>query len=230
MNHIVSGCLMILWMVVTVPALAEDICAPKQNASNPTRDLPPQPKEICAGLPTGGTINGIVCPPDRDVDGVADDRDRCPNTPKWVAVDALGCPLDEDQDRVPDYLDRCPGTPPGVKVDAKGCWILKLSIPFEAGKSELKPTPHTQLDRVACLLRQGSAKMEIQGHTDHLASESVYPGLDKRRAQAVANYLIYRGVKPESLIVLGFGATKPAVNPKNAAAQTKNNRVELHPR
>lgn len=85
---------------------------------------------------------------DSDMDGVSDNKDKCPDTPAGVAVDANGCPLDTDGDGVADYLDdcptiagltslkgcpdtdgdgvadkddKCPDTPKGVKVDATGC-------------------------------------------------------------------------------------------------------------
>jgi len=85
---------------------------------------------------------------DTDMDGVSDNKDKCPNTPTGVAVDANGCPVDTDGDGVADYIDecptvagltslkgcpdadgdgvadkndKCPDTPKGVKVDAFGC-------------------------------------------------------------------------------------------------------------
>lgn len=89
---------------------------------------------------------------DSDMDGVPDNKDKCPNTPLGVAVDKNGCPLDSDGDGVADYLDdcptvaglsslkgcpdedgdgiadkydKCPGTKKGVKVDASGCPLNK---------------------------------------------------------------------------------------------------------
>jgi len=85
---------------------------------------------------------------DADLDGVSDNKDKCPNTPAGVAVDEDGCPIDTDGDGVADYLDdcptiagltslkgcpdadgdgvadkddKCPDTPKSVKVDAFGC-------------------------------------------------------------------------------------------------------------
>jgi len=58
---------------------------------------------------------------DKDGDGVADDKDKCPGTPANVKVDEKGCPLDSDGDGVADYMDKCPGTPAGVSVNAQGC-------------------------------------------------------------------------------------------------------------
>ena len=85
---------------------------------------------------------------DSDMDGVSDNKDKCPDTPAGVAVDKNGCPIDTDADGVADYLDdcptvagltslkgcpdadgdgvadkndNCPDTPKGWKVDVKGC-------------------------------------------------------------------------------------------------------------
>jgi outer membrane protein OmpA-like peptidoglycan-associated protein len=85
---------------------------------------------------------------DTDMDGVSDNKDKCPDTPTGVAVDANGCPVDTDGDGVADYIDecptvagltslkgcpdadgdgvadkndKCPDTPKGWKVDASGC-------------------------------------------------------------------------------------------------------------
>lgn len=64
-------------------------------------------------------------PPDSDLDGVFDDRDRCPGTPLGVRVDPIGCaiPIDSDSDGVPDDRDSCPGTPMSEDVDAQGCTV-----------------------------------------------------------------------------------------------------------
>jgi outer membrane protein OmpA-like peptidoglycan-associated protein len=85
---------------------------------------------------------------DTDMDGVSDNKDKCPGTPAGVAVDANGCPIDTDGDGVADYNDdcptvagltslkgcpdtdgdgvadkndKCPNTPKGTKVDITGC-------------------------------------------------------------------------------------------------------------
>lgn len=85
---------------------------------------------------------------DSDMDGVSDNKDKCPDTPAGVVVDAKGCPVDTDGDGVANYMDdcptiagltslkgcpdadgdgvadkedKCPDTPNGVKVDSNGC-------------------------------------------------------------------------------------------------------------
>lgn len=44
---------------------------------------------------------------DADLDGISDNKDKCPNTPAGIPVDNVGCPLDKDGDGVADYLDAC---------------------------------------------------------------------------------------------------------------------------
>ena len=59
--------------------------------------------------------------PDSDIDGVSDDRDKCPDTPAGITVDTTGCPRDFDGDGVPDHKDMCPNTQPNIGVDSTGC-------------------------------------------------------------------------------------------------------------
>ena len=53
-------------------------------------------------------------PPDRDLDGIADDDDRCPDAPedRDGFQDTDGCPdPDNDKDLIPDSADKCPNDP-----------------------------------------------------------------------------------------------------------------------
>jgi outer membrane protein OmpA-like peptidoglycan-associated protein len=81
----------------------------------------PDKKDRCANTPRGAMVDANGCPRDADRDGVPDGLDRCANTPANTPVDANGCPRDSDGDGVSDNLDRCPNTPAGTPVDANGC-------------------------------------------------------------------------------------------------------------
>jgi len=56
---------------------------------------------------------------DKDGDGVADEKDKCPDTPKEAKVDKKGCPMDSDGDGVLDYQDACPQV--SGLAETKGC-------------------------------------------------------------------------------------------------------------
>ncbi len=92
---------------------------------------------------------------DSDMDGVSDNKDKCPNTPAGVAVDENGCPIDTDGDGVADYVDDCP-TVPGL-TSLKGCPDRDKDgiadkdddCPDVAGLASLKGCPDSDGDGVA---------------------------------------------------------------------------------
>jgi outer membrane protein OmpA-like peptidoglycan-associated protein len=68
----------------------------------------------------------VVVDGDRDGDGIADSRDKCPDAPedKDGFEDLDGCPdPDNDKDEIPDVEDACPNEPGKRTADAKtnGC-------------------------------------------------------------------------------------------------------------
>ena len=112
--------------------------------------------------------------PDSDMDGVSDNKDKCPNTPAGVAVDANGCPIDTDGDGVADYIDDCP-TVAGL-TSLKGCPDSDKdgvadkddACPDVAGLVSLKGCPDTDGDGVAdkddkCPDTPKGAKVDAKG-------------------------------------------------------------------
>ncbi|HCY40074.1 MAG TPA: hypothetical protein DHV48_01750 [Prolixibacteraceae bacterium] len=92
---------------------------------------------------------------DADMDGVSDNKDKCPDTPAGVAVDATGCPLDSDGDGVADHIDDCP-TVAGLSSlkgcpdsDKDGVADKDDACPEVAGLPSLKGCPDTDGDGVA---------------------------------------------------------------------------------
>lgn len=60
---------------------------------------------------------------DDDKDGVADIADLCAGTPSGITVDENGCPMDSDLDGVYDYQDDEPNSPEGAVVNELGVQI-----------------------------------------------------------------------------------------------------------
>lgn len=87
---------------------------------------------------------------------------------------------------------------------------FKSDMFFDFDSATLKPGAYTELDRVANVLRDYPQTMvEIQGHTDSSGSEAYNQALSERRANAVRNALIQRGVEAERLRAVGFGESQP---------------------
>jgi len=169
-------------------------------------------------------------PLDSDGDGVTDDLDRCPDTPQGVTVDAYGCPLDSDGDGVPDYLDKCPNTPSGATVDARGCWTYAAVVLFDFDSAKIKPEAFPMLGEAISILKENpEMKVEIDGHTDNMGPASYNMKLSERRAKAIMQYFVDKGVEAERLMTKGFGFTKPAASNDTKKGRAKNRRVELTP-
>jgi OOP family OmpA-OmpF porin len=192
----------------------------------------------CPGTPAGITVDAAGCPLDSDEDGVPDYQDQCPDTPVGVKVDANGCPLDSDGDGVPDSLDQCPRTPSGVKVDANGCPVTILGagaaawafndINFETGKADIQPASYSILNEIATALGANpQLNVVVEGHTDSTGARSFNMDLSQRRAQAVVDYLVGKGVSPSRLSAKGYGPDRPIADNDTRLGRSKNRRVQF---
>lgn len=138
-------------------------------------------------------------------------------------------PLDSDGDGVADEKDRCPGTPAGAKVDDSGCWALHGPL-FDFDKAVVQPAYYPELDAVAKIMRQNPGmKLEIQGHTCSIGPENYNQRLSERRARAVADYLIGKGIDADQITTKGFGESSPAFSNDTMEGREKNRRVTFEP-
>jgi OOP family OmpA-OmpF porin len=190
-------------------------------------------KDKCPDTPAGAKVDARGCELDSDGDGVTDSRDQCPETPAGAKVDARGCEPDDDGDGVADSKDKCPDTHKGAKVDTNGCEIAEVivlkGVNFETASNRLTQDSIGILDKVAdTLIARPHIAIEVAGYTDSRGSAAYNRTLSRKRAQAVADYLIKRGVKAENLTAKGYGEENPVADNKTAEGQAENRRVELH--
>jgi outer membrane protein OmpA-like peptidoglycan-associated protein len=100
---------------------------------------------------------------------------------------------------------------------------FKSDVFFDFNSYALKPGAYPELDRVANVLNQyPQTTIQIQGHTDATGSESYNQQLSEKRAEAVKNALVQRGVDPARMTAIGFG--KSQLISSNAA---QNRRVTI---
>jgi len=95
---------------------------------------------------------------------------------------------------------------------------------FEFNSAELRQ-PQPKLDEIADGLKASDEPHEVTivGYTDNIGSKNYNRKLSERRAQAVKNYLVSRGVQADRLQVEGKGEADPVVvcREKNRAARIK---------
>ncbi|MBL0103582.1 MAG: OmpA family protein [Bacteroidetes bacterium] len=176
--------------------------------------------------------------PDSDGDGSADKNDACP-TEKGTAA-TKGCP-DRDGDGVADKDDKCPDVKglasnngcPAIDESKKKEVLEKISfaaknIQFETGKDVIKQVSFSRLDTVVSIMKTyPSTSWSIEGHTDNVGKADKNLELSKRRAAAVKQYFISKGIDASRLSSEGFGDAKPAADNKTAAGRATNRRVEI---
>ncbi len=187
------------------------------------------------------TLNG--CPdPDHDKDGVCDPWvhakgldadyvaqcsgvDKCPNVPQGPnSVD--GCP-DPTPPPVPAAPVPAAPAPPPLPIEQKTL-ILK-GVTFETANAVLLASSYPALDELASELQTlPNIELEISGHTDDRGSPAVNLKLSRARAQAVANYLVRKGVAANRLKVAGYGSGKPVATNHTAEGRAQNRRVEFN--
>jgi len=117
-----------------------------------------------------------------------------------------------------------------IKEESRGTVItLSGGVLFASGKSELLPAAQLKLNSVADALMQQDpdSKMVVEGHTDSQGGEAYNQDLSQRRAQAVRDYLVSRGVASDRVTSQGFGPSRSIADNKSAEGRANNRRVEI---
>ena len=67
----------------------------------------------------------------------------------------------------------------------------------------------------------------IQGHTDRTGPEGYNQVLSERRAKAVYDYFMGKGIAPERMEATGYGETMPEVSNLTREGRAINRRVDI---
>ncbi|MBC8438644.1 MAG: OmpA family protein [Deltaproteobacteria bacterium] len=131
------------------------------------------------------------------------------------------------------FLDKiaapAPVVVPKKEIVKEEVWVLG-DVLFGSGSSVIKPGAYYLLDDIAAKLEEKPGmSIDIQGHTDNIGSAESNKELSSRRAQAVKNYLIGKGIMPDRMTTEGFGFSKPVALNGTEAGRALNRRVEIRP-
>jgi len=115
-----------------------------------------------------------------------------------------------------------------LKKIAVGSKVVLNNVFFATGKAVLKKESKTELDNLLKLMNDApSLKLEISGHTDNTGSDAVNQKLSERRAKAVVDYLVSKGISADRLTYKGYGSKEPVADNKTKEGRQKNRRTEF---
>jgi len=115
-----------------------------------------------------------------------------------------------------------------LNLITRGKTIVLRNIFFDSEKFELKDQSLAELEKLVEFLNFNTQlKIEIQGHTDNVGSESFNYTLSENRAMAVFNYLIKNGIDANRLQYKGFGFSQPISENLTETGRALNRRTEI---
>jgi outer membrane protein OmpA-like peptidoglycan-associated protein len=106
--------------------------------------------------------------------------------------------------------------------------IILKNVFFETGSANLKNSSTAELERLAGLLiNNPDLKIQINGHTDNVGSETDNLQLSENRAKAVYDFLISKGIEIARLRYKGFGESQPIADNESESGRKMNRRTEF---
>lgn len=115
----------------------------------------------------------------------------------------------------------------GIMYELPKTYTLK-DVNFDTNSANLKSSSFQSLDELAeLLLLKEKLKIELAGHTDSDGEADMNLDLSQRRADAVRNYLIKKGVPSNRVTAVGYGETQPIATNSTDEGKALNRRTEV---
>jgi outer membrane protein OmpA-like peptidoglycan-associated protein len=100
---------------------------------------------------------------------------------------------------------------------------FKGDVFFDFDSAVLKPGAYGEIDRVASVLNKyPQTTIRVEGHTDAAGPEAYNQPLSERRAEAVKNALVQKGVDAARIEAIGYGESQPV-----SSESAMNRRVSI---
>ncbi|MBO2007937.1 OmpA family protein [Hymenobacter negativus] len=100
---------------------------------------------------------------------------------------------------------------------------------YDYNKYAIRPDAASRLDDlVQAMKNQPDIAIELLSHTDQRGSEHYNRNLSRQRAQAIADYMVKKGIAESRITARSYGETRPLVRwPKTEADYQRNRRTEF---
>jgi outer membrane protein OmpA-like peptidoglycan-associated protein len=105
---------------------------------------------------------------------------------------------------------------------------FKGDVTFDTNSTVLRPGLQSEINRVAGVLNQyPNTLVRVEGHTDNKGTDAYNMDLSNRRALAVKNLLVQRGIADSRIEAVAYGETLPVATNDTEAGRQRNRRVEI---
>lgn len=140
----------------------------------------------------------------------------------------VGAGVGAYMDAQEEKLARIPGTTV-ERVSADTLLVhFESDVLFDVDSALLAGSARSTLEQVAgVVLEHKKTALVVQGHTDSTGAEQHNQDLSERRAAAVQNYLIGRGVDPGRITAIGYGEGFPVASNASESGRRLNRRVDI---
>jgi outer membrane protein OmpA-like peptidoglycan-associated protein len=129
----------------------------------------------------------------------------------------------EEAARLQAEVDQLKATP-----TPRGLVLTLGDVLFDTGKSELNPGAGRKLDQLAQFLSEHKERrVQIDGFTDSIGTDSYNEDLSRHRADAVKSALIVRGIDSTRISTQGYGKAYPVADNTDSGGRQLNRRVEV---
>jgi outer membrane protein OmpA-like peptidoglycan-associated protein len=115
-----------------------------------------------------------------------------------------------------------------AKPTPRGLVLTLGDVLFDTGKAQLNPGAARKLDQLAQFLTEHpERRVQIDGFTDSVGTESYNQTLSQERADAVKSALITRGIDASRVGTQGYGKEFPVADNADSGGRQLNRRVEV---
>jgi outer membrane protein OmpA-like peptidoglycan-associated protein len=116
-----------------------------------------------------------------------------------------------------------------VAATGQPLFTKPVTINFRSAKSELTAEAMAVVNQHVIPQVQMAAGMyiRVEGNTDNVGDESWNQDLSERRAQAIREYLVNRGIDGRRVVARGNGSSNPLDSNKTAAGRAHNRRTDI---
>src|SRR3984957_3880336 len=115
-----------------------------------------------------------------------------------------------------------------AKPTPRGLVLTLGDVLFDTGRAELNPGAGRKLDQLAQFLNEHKdRRVQIDGFTDSVGTDSYNEELSRRRADAVKSALLVRGIDSSRISTQGYGKSFPVADNNDSGGRQLNRRVEV---